>query len=61
MKLRQTRRYGPVWDDNPEIEAERCKTELPVSVEKEENKIITGDYAPFNVSSKETIITQFLY
>ena len=48
-KLRKTRRYGLVWDDNPEIEAERCKTELPVLVEKEDKQIITDDYAPFNV------------
>ncbi len=48
-KLKQTRKYGIVWEDKPEDVAEECKKKLPVLKEIKEKEIKDDKNKSFNM------------
>jgi adenine-specific DNA-methyltransferase len=48
-QLRKRKKYGLVWEDNPEDVVIRCKSELPVLVEVQDKEIITDKNKPINL------------
>jgi adenine-specific DNA-methyltransferase len=41
--LKRRKKFGLVWEDKPELVAQRCKNELPVIVEIEDKALINSD------------------
>ncbi|MFZ3077494.1 MAG: site-specific DNA-methyltransferase [Candidatus Aenigmatarchaeota archaeon] len=48
-KAEKRKKYGIVWEDKPEVVAERCKNELPVLAEDKNKKIVTDKNKPNNI------------
>ncbi len=48
-QLRKRKKYGLVWENKPEEVVERCKKELPVLEEVDDQKISTDSDGPFNL------------
>lgn len=48
-KAEKRKKYGIVWEDKPEVVAERCKNELPVLVEDKNKEIVTDRNKPNNI------------
>ncbi len=48
-KAEKRKKYGIVWEDKPEVVAERCKNELPILAEDKNKEIVTDRSKPNNI------------